>query len=325
MLAYLFGSRLDSTPLDYAFFVRKINPIFNDPQAVEGGATGRTCADTAACHGVSVAGQAPPNGSNFPIIPSASDDARLTYNFVSAASFVNFIDPNDSSLFLYPTNEIANTADHPLATGLPHPGGADFAVNSNEARAILQWAAGLRPDNAGVQGNWLVAGDFAGTQISDLTVVNEANAQPSIFDLSGGSFNAGQWDGFFSDDGLVDLNRVFPRAQGTTRIAYAVAYLTNLSPIDLRVQIQIDTANPARIYVGNLLAAQDDDGGGASAIATLPAYGGDNKPTRVLIKLLQRAGDNGLSFTARLRDELGNPLTDTSGELVITLGANGGI
>ncbi len=128
ILAYLYGSRIDQSPLDYAFFVRKINPIFNDPGAVEGGESGRSCSDTAACHGVSIAGQTPPNGSNFPIIPSAADDARLTFNFVSAASFVNFIDPNDSSLFLYPTNEIANTADHPLATGLPHPGGADFAV-----------------------------------------------------------------------------------------------------------------------------------------------------------------------------------------------------
>ncbi len=156
-------------------------------------------------------------------------------------------------------------------------------------------------------------------------MVDEANAQPSIFDASGGAFNAGQWDGFFSDNGVVDLNSVFPRAQGTSRVAYAVAYLTNLSPAQLRVQIQIDTANPARVYVGNQLVAQDDDGGGVNAIATLPAYGGGDKATRVLIKLLQRAGDNGLSFTARLRDELGTPLTDASGELVITLGANGGI
>lgn len=325
LLAYLFGSRLDSTPLDYAFFVRRVNTIFNDPQAVEDGATGRTCADTAACHGVNIAGQLPPNGSNFPIIPAASDNARLSFNYVSAASFVNFLDPDDSSLFLYPTNEIANVADHPSATGLPHPGGADFEVDSAEAIAILTWAAGLRPDAEGLQRNWLVAGDFPAVQISDLTVVNEVAVQPRIFDPSGGAFNAGQWDGFFSEEGRVDLDQVFGRAQEVNRVAYAVSYLTNTSPVPIRVQIQIDTVNAARVYVGDTLVAQDDDGGGVSAIANLPAYGSGGGAVRVLVKLLQRTGDGELAFTARLRDELGTPLTDSSGELVITLGPDGGI
>jgi hypothetical protein len=325
LLAYLYGSRLDATPLDYAFFVRQINPIFSDPQAVAVGVDGRTCADSA-CHGVALAGQAAPNGSNFPIIASASDDARLSLNYVASASFVNFLDPDASSLFLYPTNEIANVADHPLATGLPHPGGASFAVDSSQARAILTWAAGLRPDADGFQRNWLVAGDFAATQLSDLTVVNEAGVQPSIFDPSGGSFNAGQWDGLFAGDPLVDLNAAFPRPQGSSRVAYAVAYLVNLTPLELQVQLQLDTDNPARVYVGNALAAQDDDGGGTSAIVTLPPYyGPDRVAVRVLIKLLQRPGDPDLAFSARLTDLLGTPLTDTTGEVVITLAPNGGI
>ncbi|HUH02055.1 MAG TPA: hypothetical protein VML75_08655 [Kofleriaceae bacterium] len=325
LLAYLFGSRLDSTPLDFAFFVRRINPIFNDPQAVEAGASGRTCADTTACHGVNIAGQAPPNGSNFPIIPNAGDLARLTFNYVSAASFVNFLDPDDSSLFLYPTNEIANVADHPSATGLPHPGGTDFAVDSAEARAILAWAAGLRPDANGFQRNWLVAGDFPAVQISDLTLVNEVAVTPRIFDGAGGAFNAGQWDGLFSDAQKVDLGQVFVRAQAVNRAAYAVAYLVNTTPLPLRVQLQIDTINPARVFVGDALVAQDDDGGGVNAIVNLPAYGSGGGAVRVLVKLLQRTGDGELAFTARLRDELGTPLTDTSGELVITLGPDGGI
>jgi hypothetical protein len=324
ILAYLYGSRLDATPIDYAFFVRQINPIFNDPTAVADGVDGRTCADSG-CHGVAIAGQAAPNGSNFPIISSASDDARLAINYVAAASFVNFIDPDQSSLFLYPTNEIANLGN-PLATGLPHPGGASFAVDSDQARAILTWAAGLRPDADGFQRNWLVAGDFAATQLNDLTVVNEATVQPSIFDPSGGSFNAGRWDGLFSDVALVDLNDAFPRPQGASRVAYAVAYLVNLTPLELQVQLQLDTDNPVRVYVGNALAAQDDNGGGTSAIVTLPPYyGPDRVAVRVLVKLLQRPGDPDLAFSARLTDLLGTPLTDTTGELVITLAPNGGI
>jgi len=44
-----------------------------------------------------------------------------------------------------------------------------------------------------------------------------------------------------------------------------------------------------------------------------------------MIKLLQRAGDSDFEFRLRLRDELGNLLTDTTGELVIVLGPEGGI
>lgn len=323
LLAFIYGSKTNVSPIDYAFFVRRINPIFNDINAVQGGALNRTCAD-GACHGISVAGQAAPNGSDFPILSNASDDARLTFNFVSAAGFVNFLNAGESSLFLYPTNEIANLADHPLATGLPHPGGPDFSVDSPEARAILQWASGLRPDANGFQHNWLVLGDFAATQIADPTLVNETTITPKIFDSGGGSFNRGQWDGLFSDVAEVDLNVAFPRAATSGRVAYATSYMLNIAPRIQTVQVVVTTSNPIRIYSNGELKAQNDQGGGASAIVTLAASGAD-RSARILIKLLQRAGDAGLSFTAQLRDEQGTVLTDTNGGLVFTLGPNGGI
>jgi len=323
LLAFIYGSKTTVSPLDYAFFVRKINPIFNDINAVEGGAQNRTCAD-GACHGISVAGQAAPNGSDFPILSNASDDARLTFNFVSATGFVNFLAPGESSLFLYPTNEIANRAAHPFATGLPHPGGPDFATNSAEAQAIVHWAAGLRPDATGFQHNWLVAGDFAATQISDPTLINEATVTPKIFDPAGGSFNRGQWDGLFADGTEVDLNAVFPRSATSGRAAYAVSYVINSAPRNQTVQISVATQNPVRIYVNGLLIAQNDQGGGTTALTTLTATG-QTRTARIMIKLLQRAGDARFAFTAQLRDDQGILLTDRNGGLVFTLGPNGGI
>ena len=121
-LAYIYGANAATSPLDFAFFARRVAPILNDPNAVEGGAQGRSCSDATACHGISVAGQAAPNGSDFAVIANASGLDRLTFNFVSATGFVNFLNPRGSSLFMYPTNEIADRAANPFATGIPHPG-----------------------------------------------------------------------------------------------------------------------------------------------------------------------------------------------------------
>jgi hypothetical protein len=327
VLAYLYGSQLDATPLDFAFFVRRINTIFNDLAAVENGAQNRTCADTVGCHGVAVAGQQPPNGSNFPIIPNAADRGRLAFNFAAAAGFTNFLSPQESSLFLYPTNEIANTADHPLATGLPHPGGADFAPDSRFALDILRWAGGLRPDNLGFVTDWLVAGDYAASRITDPTSVDEVGARPQIFDASGASqFNAGLWEGLFSSSRTVDLNQVFPRDATAGRIAYAVVYVVNTTGLPITAQVTIASPNAIRLYAGATLVAQADNAGaGVSAIAQLPPYAQARAPTRLLLKVFQRATDRDFAFSVQLKDELGNPLTDGTQELVILLGPQGGI
>jgi len=326
LLAYLYGSQLDATPLDFAFFARRVNPIFNDLGAVEGGAQGRTCGDTVSCHGVSVAGQPPPNGSNFPILPNATDKARLTFNFASAASFANFVRPEESSLFLYPTNEIANVADHPFATGLPHPGGADFAIDSVQARTILKFAGGLRPDANGFVRDWLVAGDYPATALSDVTPVDELAGRPAIFDPSGApQFNGGQWDGLFSPGSTIDLDTAFPRAATSGRVAYAVAYLTNTAPIDLTAQVVLTSSNPVRLFVGDALVAQSDGTGQISAIAQLPSFRSARTTTRLLVKLLQRSTDDRFRFSLALEDELGNPMTAATGEIVVQLGPQGGI
>jgi hypothetical protein len=325
LLGFLYSASVDGSPLDFAFFVRRINPIFNDVNAVQGGAQGRTCADATSCHGVSRAGQVPANGSNFAIIPAASSVATLTSNFAAASSFVNFLNPEESSLFLYPTNEIANLKAHASATGLPHPGGADFAVDSAEALAILKWANGLRPDGNGFVRDWLVGGDYPSARITDATPIDEANVQPAIFDPTGAlEFNNGQWDGLFADSPQVDLNRAFPRAATAGRAAYAVAYVINTTGSTLAVQLVIDTDNPIRVYTGPTLTAQANRGR-VEVPATLPSFARTKQTTRILIKLLQQATDDTFAFALQVQDQLGRPLSNQSGELVIRLSPGGGI
>lgn len=325
LLAFVFGGKTQVSPLDFAFFVRNVNPIFSDINSVQGGALGKSCADTQACHGVSVAGQAPPNGSNFPILPNAVGLDLLTANFVSAAAFVTFLNPTESSLFLYPTNEIADRAAHPFATGIDHPGGLDFDINSTQAQAIVQWAGGLRPDGQGFNRNWLVLGDFAASQITDQTSLQESMTFPQIFDNGGGSFNIGQWDGFFSPSATVDLNVPFQRAASSGRAAYAVAYVVNTTPRQIQAQIQFNTNNPIRIYVDGQLSGQNINSGGTTAFLTL-APSGTGKAVRVLVKLLQRANDATFNFQAQFSDQqTGVAFTNATGELVFTLGPNGGL
>jgi hypothetical protein len=325
LLSFMFRAG-NVSPLDFAFFVRKINPIFSDPNAVQGGAQGRSCSDTQSCHGVAIAGQSPPNGSDFPMIASASGLDRLTFNFVQAAGFTTFLNPTESSLFLYPTNEIENTAAHQFATGIPHPGGPDFAVNSNEALAILQWAGGLRPNNQGFNQNWLVVGDFPATLITDQTLIDERSITPKIFDFGGDrTFNNGQWEGFFSNSATIDLNVAFPRAQTGGRVAYAVAYVINTFPRDIGAQLTIVSNNPVQVYADGVLVAQNPNSGGTTAIMNFKASGETTKSTKILVKVLQRAQDAQFNFTAQFADQFGVNLTDVSGELVFTLGPDGGI
>jgi hypothetical protein len=260
------------------------------------------------------------------MIGNASDEARLAFNFSSSANFVNVIQAEGSSLFLYPTNQIANL-DNPFATGLPHPGGEAFATDSQQARDILTWARGLRPDFEGLQKYWLVAGDFSGTQITDQTAVDESNVKPAIFDPSGASFfNDGKWDGLFSENGVVDLNQAFPRPQTAGRIAYAVAYVLNASANDIQAQLIITSPNAVKLYIDEQPVVQSDNAeNGVTGLAVFPAYASYRTTSRILLKVLQRPDDQDFNFTFQLLDQFGNVLSDTTGEIVIKLGPDGGI
>jgi hypothetical protein len=326
ILSYIYGSKTAATPLDFAFYARQINTIFNDVTAVQNGAQNRTCADTVACHGIQTPGQAPPNGSIFGVIANAGDKTSLLYNFAAAANFTNFVTPQGSSLFLFPTDEVANLAN-PFATGLHHPGGLDFAVDSAQAQSILAWAQGLRPDNVGFSANWLVAGTYPVAQITDPTAIDEVNITPSIFDPDGAAqFNGGQWDGLFSPSRVVDLNQTFPQAQNSGRVAYAVAYVLNTSAIDIQAQITIVSPNAVKLYVGKQPVVQASDAtNGATGLAVLPAYSTGKSLTRLLVKVFQRANDQQFQFQARFQDQFGNPLTNFTGELVFKLSPDGGI
>jgi hypothetical protein len=325
ILSYIYSAKTASSPLDFAFFVRQINPIFQDVNSVQAGAQNRTCADFS-CHGVSAAGQPAPNGSVFPIL-TGSDKTSLLVNFATAANFTNFISPKGSSLFLFPTDDIANAA-LPFATGLHHPGGLDFADTAPQALSILAWANGLRPDGNGQNPNWLVAGVYPVAQITDPTPIDEINATPQIFDNSGAAqFNAGQWDGLFSPVAKVDLNAEFPGAAGGGRAAFLVAYVINTTPSDIQAQITLQSDNVVKLYVDKNPVQQTANAGGdgAPAFATLPAFANSHKATRLLVKVFQRSTDVNFNLTTTFQDQFGNKLTNTTGELVFVLGPAGGI
>lgn len=328
VLSYLYASASEATPLDFAFFVRRLNPMFNDPNTVQDGALGRSCADNLVCHGVQYGKDRPANFSNLALIPETTLEQELMLNFIAAANFAYFPEPAQSSLFLYPTNEIANL-ENPLGTGLPHPGGRAFAPEDPEAALILEWAGGLRPDDDGYVRHWLVAGDFGAGDVTDPKILDESTITPRIFEPSGQSvsFHLGQWDGFFSDQRFIALDQPiqgFFRPVPFDRIVYAVSYVINASSRELRTVMRVSSPNDVEMYAGpehNL----GRDGSGTSVTVTLPPYATSRQVTRIMVKVFQTSDDPTFGFELQLTDDNGNLLTGAGRELVFKLGPEGGI
>ena len=326
LLSFLFSAVTDVTPLDLAFYVRRIEPMFDDRAAVEGSA--RTCADTSQCHGIAAAGGAPPNGANLAIISGpAGDMNRLRANFTEASAFINFLSPDQSSLFLYPTNEIADL-DNPAATGFPHPGGAGFDADSPFAQDIITFARGLRPDGDGFVRSWLVAGDYPGTGgIGEETSVDEATVTPIIFDESNGTRMAGKWDALFEDSDEVDIAGFLGGEVGSGRVAYAVAYLYNTTATDLDLDIELSSLGDARFYVGED-QAQVAAGEVFRVAVTIPPTRASESPTgtRILVKLFDAPEQSGMRFGVRLFHAGTERVLDgQTSEIIVKLGPRGGV
>jgi hypothetical protein len=336
LLSFLFSTaNSENVPIDLAFFARRINPIFDNVNAVDEGDQNRTCAETVSCHGVQISGQNPPNGSNFGIIPNAGDNINvLKTNFIEAAAFTNFLSADQSSLFLYPTNEIANEAN-PAATGIQHPGcNADcFPVGSEFADNILIFAEGLQADAVtGDQLNWLIAGDFQGiVDIDDNTPIDEDNLTPAIFDRSNGQELAGRWDAVFFDDAVdlngelvVDVDAFLNGVAGNGRAAFAAAYIVNTTNIRQEVKFILTSVNDTRLFVGPSVAE-----GEAGQTVTLTAFIEPSRQgevplvNRVFIKLFEEIGQNELNFNLKMLDENNQPFD--AQDMIIRLQPTGGI
>lgn len=321
LLSFIYATENGNTPLDFAFFVRKINPIFNDINAVQDGALGLTCASSG-CHR-SVGGIAD-NGSNFPIFPEATDPADLFTNFIASANFTFFPQADQSSLFLYPTNEVANK-DNPLATGLQHPGGECFAVDDQEAIDIIKFAGGIRPNAEAFLQDFLVAGLFSATDVTDDALFNEATVEPKIFDRSGQGqqFNQGQWDGFFSLDENIDLLEAFQVANAIDQLAYIVAYVINTTSNELETVVTVASENDVELFV-DTASNIGRDGQGVSLSVRLPSFKDSKQVTRIMLKVFQQADEDTFGFTMKFTDRDNNLLTDATKELVFVLSKNAG-
>lgn len=321
------GTKGASSPLDFAWYARQVNSIFDDPAfGGQGGTGSRTCADTSSCHGVSAVGQTPPNLSNFPMLANATTRQGLLANYATASGFANFFTPQGSELFLFPTNTVAD-ATQPYATGLPHPGGIDIGVGSATAQQILTWAGGLRPDGNGNVLNWLVAGTYDVAQVTQSTALgDETKVAPTIFDPSHAQLNGGIWDLFASPAAQVDLTVPFGAA-GANRVAYAYANVINTTGSTVQASVTVTSPNAVEVWVGTSIGlAQQAGANTATAVGTFPSFTSAKSTTRILVKVFQRAADTQFGFTLNLTNLTTNqPLTNTTGELVFRLDPTGGI
>lgn len=313
-IASYIAASSNAPPYDFAFFAEKINPLFLTPNA-----DNQTCADPGLCHGVSAPGEVPPNGSDFPIL-GGSSVTSLTYNFIQAASFANFFDAANSPLLLYPTDTIGE-----LVPGDIHPPGAVIDINSQEAIDIQTWAQGLRLNDQGFNFNWLVAGEFLSADDvneSPLENLEDASFNPRDFEPSQGvgecQGNPCEWQGFFSDvqDINLNLDDFFPRDVSVDRIAYAIAYVVNISGQDLdnsTILVNTVAPNELKVYVNGVQAGVAVGGvTTATASANFPTItvGDDAIATPVVIKIFQPAGEDGNNFTFNVQflDDEGDPI-----------------
>lgn len=325
VLSWLFAAKGAKTPLDFAYFVRNIEPMFDD---VTLGAAPRSCSSNQGCHGVAAASQLPPNKSNFPIIANPGDRATHWANFSSTLNFINFIEPSGSALYLFPTDEVRKKAEAGnYFLGLPHGGGTVIQADSVQAKAIQRFARGLRLETNGTESHWLLAGDYPNVNNpTDATPLDEKNVIPNIFEVAAGAQNADRtWDQLSGTAGApIDLLTRFP-ARAQSRAVYAAAYLLNTASSDRAVQLKVTSSNPLLVYAEKTQVAMSN-GGNAGALAdtlgTATLKG--RASTRILLKVVQRTGDTSFGFTLQVLDTNGAPLPD-DGQLIVKLSPDGGI
>ncbi len=327
VIAYIYASA-NNSPLDFAFFAERIQPIFNDDDFTVDNQT--NCQD-AGCHGVEFPGQRPGNNTNFPIlrIVDPNDIQGLTENFVNATAFTNFLDPESSSLFLFPTNQIA------------HRPGAVIDINNNADHAefvdeiLLRWIGGLRPDGQGFGRHFLLAGPYNIEDLNQSTAIDEVNGLPRYRDPTEAINDNRGWLEEFTqeedpddpDDAFIDLDARFGNIRANApRAAYASVYLINADSFPLDVRLEVESDNDIHVYFGDQDQDRRDGGDVVLTQRIEPFSGGDGDLVRILIKVFEPVDQDDFGFTARFFDNDRNvPLTDETGELVFVLGPEGGI
>jgi hypothetical protein len=107
-----------------------------------------------------------------------------------------------------------------------------------------------------------------------------------------------------------------------------VAYAINTTATDLQnVLVNVTSPNVVELFVDGKAVAQSQANGAAavSGFATIPAFSPTQPSTRIVLKVLQRPGDQQFGFSVSLQSQNNVPLTNDSGELVLRLDPTGGI
>ena len=322
LMQYITTSSQPTTPIDFSYFAALINPILTSSGLAANGG----CANLQ-CHGF--AGEQFSGTSNFKLFQNETNLELIEHNFRAAAAFTNFLVPEASSLFLYPTDEISNV-DNIQAVGVTHS--RLFESTSVPAENIRRWAGGLRLEPGGGLTDWLVVGTFRTSDLLDNTVVNEATVAPGFGDrVLGADAQNGNWTvrPAERDFRAVNLDSVFEEATAS-RTAYAVSYLLNLSEQTISARLNITTNVDMHIYVNGLLSTEMIVGTSSSAdgvaVLSLPPFSTTRQTTKVLLKMFQNtgAGQEDMQFSAILQEaDSSIPLDNFDGRVVIKLGPEG--
>lgn len=318
LLGYLHASNEATALLDFAYFARRVNPIFDDPALA--GPDGLTCA-MAGCHGFSGALGALLPASDMALVRDAEAPEDLFFNFAAAARFVNTAAPEQSTLLRYAARDVLP------GTGLQHPGEAGFGPGDAPAQIILRWLRGLRPDPDGFVRDVLLAGPFAAAGVTEeaLPFSDEITLEPRLQHPSDEVEDdewSEEWDGYFSPEARIDLRASEAGIPGAPiaapRVVYAVVYLINTTDSELPVTLAVRSESDVHVRAG-ADEAVGLDGAGVDHALVLPPYRHASDALRVMVKVLERPGDASFGFTLQLTDASGAPLTEDTGEIVVRL------
>ncbi len=267
--------------LDPVYYAERVQPVFDEPAAVDQDNLRFTCATVGACHGTYQPARGPENRSRFGLVPAADGLAALRHNYDQASNMVSLRAPERSPLILQPL-----AADQ---GGVYHSGGDNWQRDGEWHQRIRRWIEGMHPTRDGYIRDWLVLGavDPGGQGLAEDWL---GGAAPTY-----GATVAGQTWGARVDGGdYVELE-----GEG---LHHAAAYLVNDTGGALDIDLFFGAAAYGEVWLQGERVLADRDAGepDPGALAVAPALTLAPGVNRLLVKVLGDADGGG--FYLRIRD-----------------------